>query len=300
MAVPRQDISFKAVDGTVLRGWLYPTQEKSPCIIMSHGLGGVRHFLLPPFAERFNAVGFAVLLYDNRNWGDSDGLPRQESIPALQQTDYYDAFNFATTLPCVDPNQIVYWGTSFSGGNVIHAASVDKRIKAAIVQCPAVSGETRSVAFKDRIPGLFNDRARISNGAKPGKVPLIAPDLESAKRGDAPVMFRDLHAYESFQGILESGANWENCATEQTQLHMLLFEAQAVIHRVSPTPLLMVVPGNDVTVLTSSQLAAFEKAKEPKQLLYLEGYGHFDIYRGEGFERSIQVQIEFLKRHLDI
>src|SRR6266536_719154 len=94
MALFRQDVSFKAVDGTVLRGWFYPTKDKAPCIIMSHGLGGVRHFLLPPFASRFQAAGFALLLYDNRNWGESDGLPRQESNPALQQTDYYDAFNF--------------------------------------------------------------------------------------------------------------------------------------------------------------------------------------------------------------
>jgi len=86
--------------------------------------------------ERFNAAGFAVLLYDNCNWSGSDGLPRQESIPALQQTDYYDTFNFATALPYVDPTQIVYWGTSFSGGNVIYAASVDKHIRAAIVQMP--------------------------------------------------------------------------------------------------------------------------------------------------------------------
>lgn len=88
----------------------------------------------------------------------------------MQQTDYYDAFNFAITLPGVDPEQIVYWGTSFSGGNVIYAA-VDKRIKAAVVQCPAVSGETRSLAFKDRIPALFADRAQIVAGEPRGRVP---------------------------------------------------------------------------------------------------------------------------------
>jgi hypothetical protein len=38
----------------------------------------------------------------------------------LQQTDYYDAFNYAITLSGVDPERMVYWGTSFSGGNVIY------------------------------------------------------------------------------------------------------------------------------------------------------------------------------------
>ncbi|KAH8695378.1 alpha/beta superfamily hydrolase [Talaromyces proteolyticus] len=298
MTLSRQDIEFRVCDGTTLRGWHYPRESQSPCIIMSHGLAGIRHFLLPPFAERFHQAGFAVLVYDNRNWGDSDGEPRQESNPALQQTDYYDAFNFAVTLPGVDPERIVYWGTSFSGGNVIYAAAVDKRIKAAIVQAPAVSGETRSLAFKDRIPALFQDRANIVAGKTRGRVPCVASDLEAAKTGTAPVLFPDLHAYQALNGIYESGGRWENWVTEQTQLHMLEFEAQAMIHRVTPTPLLMVVPGNDRTVRTSSQLEAFGKAREPKQLYVIDGVGHFDIYVGEAFEKNIAVQIEFLRKHV--
>lgn len=69
--------------------------------------------------------------------------------------------------------------------------------------------------------------------------------------------------------------------TEQTQLHMLRFEPQAFMHRIAPTPFLMVIPGDDVTVKTSSQVEAFGKAREPKQMLFLEGAGHFDIYQGE-------------------
>lgn len=208
MALPRQDIEFKACDGTILRGWLYPRHETSPCIIMTHGvgflpfpslfcvilfssmlqdaglltclrltqLGGTRHFLLPRFASAFNEAGYAVLLYDNRNWGDSDGLPCQESNPALQQTDHYDAINYAITLPCDHADRIVYWGSSFSGGKVIYAAAIDKRIKAAIIQAPAVSRETRSLAFRHRIPGLLRDRKRITSDLGHSTVPLITSD----------------------------------------------------------------------------------------------------------------------------
>lgn len=86
--------------------------------------------------------------------------------------------------------------------------------------------------------------------------------------------------------------------TEQTQLHMLRFEPQAYMHRIAPTPFLMVIPGDDVTVKTSSQVEAFGKAREPKQMLFLEGAGHFDIYQGEWFERNIGVQVEFLRRYI--
>lgn len=270
MALPRQDIEFKACDGTILRGWLYPRHKISPCIIMTHGvgflpfpslfcdslfssmlqdarsltclrltqLGGTRHFLLPRFASAFNEAGYAVLLYDNRNWGDSDGLPRQESNPALQQTDYYDAFSYAITLRCVDSDRIIYWGSSFSGGNVIYAAAIDKRIKAAIIQAPAVSGETRSLAFRHRIPRLLRDRKRITSDLGHSTVPLIAPDRESADPSKTDAMFPTKDAYDILIEQENCGSQWENYVTSQTQLHMLSFEAQAMIHRISPTPLL--------------------------------------------------------------
>lgn len=261
-------------------------------------MGGVRHYWLPAFADRFHKSGYAVLLYDNRNWGDSDGLPRQESNPPLQQADYYDAFNFASTLPCVDSSRIVYWGSSFSGGNVLYAAALDRRIRAAIVQCPAVSGETRSLAFKDRIPILLEERARIAAGAKPERIPLIADSIEDAEEWKVNVMFPGVHAYKQMLGSFTSGGRWSNDITAQTQLHMLGFEGQAMIHRISPTPLLMVIPGNDILVTTASQLAAFGKAREPKEMLYLDEAGHFDIYTGEWFEKNIVKQLEFLKKHV--
>ncbi|KAH7078417.1 alpha/beta superfamily hydrolase [Paraphoma chrysanthemicola] len=298
MSTPRQNIEFKACDGTILRGWLYPRKEASPCIIMTHGLGGTRHFLLPDFADAFNEAGYVVLLYDNRNWGDSDGLPRQESNPPLQQADYYDAFNFATTLDCVDESRIVYWGSSFSGGNVIHAAAVDRRIKAAIIQCPAVSGETRSIAFKDRIPTLLEDRRQITAGAGIPTVPIIAEDRESAHPSKTTAMFPTQDAYDIVGAQKDCGSRWENFITTQTQLHMLTFEGQAMIHRISPTPLLFIVPGNDVLVKTATQLDAFEKAREPKQLHVIEGAGHFDVYIGEYFKENIKVQLEFLEKYL--
>lgn len=239
-----------------------------------------------------------MLLYDNRNWGDSDGLPRQESNPTLQQADYYDAFNYAVTLPCVDAERMVYWGSSFSGGNVIYAAAIDKRIKAAIVQAPAVSGETRSLAFKHRIPGLLWDRKQITSNQGHSTVPLIAPSREAADPSKTSAMFPTKDAYDIMIGQKDCGSRWENYITSQTQLHMLSFEAQAMIHRISPTPLLFVCPGNDVLVSTSSQMEAFAKAREPKQMCFLQGCGHFDIYVGDHFRENIKTQIAFLERYV--
>lgn len=207
---------------------------------LSHGLqlAGIRHFLLPAFAQRFHEAGLNVLLYDNRCWGDSDGEPRQESNPAKQHADYYDAFNFAQTLENVDGTQIVYWGTSFSGQNVILAAATDKRIKAAIVQCSAISGHHSPQALKDFIPGVLNNRAQNVE-APAARIPLIAADRESAKTGTALALFNDIYNYDSYIESSTCGGKWENWITEQTLLHIVEMDADAMIHRVAPTPLFM-------------------------------------------------------------
>jgi alpha-beta hydrolase superfamily lysophospholipase len=52
---------------------------------------------LDRFAEVFEAAGLAAIVFDNRNFGASDGQPRQEIVPWQQIDDYRDAISFAQT-----------------------------------------------------------------------------------------------------------------------------------------------------------------------------------------------------------
>lgn len=70
-----------------------------------------------------------------------------------------------------------------------------------------------------------------------------------------------------------------------------------MIHRISPTPLLLSVAENDVLTPTDLAIEAFGKAREPKELSILPG-GHFEAYTGPNFEKNAGVQIEFLRRFL--
>jgi uncharacterized protein len=44
-----------------------------PAIVMAHGFSAVKEQVLPKFAERFVEAGFAVLVFDYRYFGDSEG-----------------------------------------------------------------------------------------------------------------------------------------------------------------------------------------------------------------------------------
>ena len=114
----RKDVEFKTTDGTTLRGWVYTPDSSSgklPCLVMAHGWTALKEMDLDAFAEHFSSkLPISVLVYDNRCFGASDGEPRHEIIPSLQQSDYSDAITFAQSLEEVDPEKIGIWGRSDS------------------------------------------------------------------------------------------------------------------------------------------------------------------------------------------
>jgi hypothetical protein len=175
----RRDVDFDA-EGVRLRGWFYPAHGESgtsPTIVMAHGYSAVKEMYLDKYAERFAAGGFNGLVFDNRNFGDSDGVPRQEIDPWAQIRDYRHAITYATTLPGVDPGQIGVWGSSYSGGHVLVVAAIDRRVKAVASQVPMVSGydNLRALVRSDFIDGMRQmfdaDRTARFGGAPPVMVP---------------------------------------------------------------------------------------------------------------------------------
>ena len=110
-------VEFQSEDA-ILRGRLYScadVSEKLPVVIMAHGFSAtINGMVADKYAEAFCKAGFAVLLYDHRNFGISGGKPRQEINKWVQARGYRDAINFVMTLPEIDALKIAVWGTSLS------------------------------------------------------------------------------------------------------------------------------------------------------------------------------------------
>src|SRR6195952_5272222 len=154
----RRDIEFDA-EGVTLRGWFYTADGASgaaPTIVMAHGFSAVKEMYLDKYAETFAAAGLNALVFDNRNFGASDGEPRQEIDPVAQVRDYRHAITHAITLPEVDRNRVGGWGSSYSGGHALVLGAIDQRVKAVVAQVPLVSGyeNIRSLVRSDLIGGF--------------------------------------------------------------------------------------------------------------------------------------------------
>ncbi|KAF4339184.1 kDa in traX-finO intergenic region [Fusarium beomiforme] len=297
MSSGRRDVDFPTVDGLTLRGWFYSAsgEGKHPCIIMANGMAGLKEQFTPSYAERFQAAGYGVLLFDHRNWGTSDGLPRSETNPIQTSRDFHDAFDYVASLDEVDATRIVYWGTSMCGGSVLHAAAFDKRICAVVAQVPFVSGEALGAHLGPMISSLYASRQQHKAGTPAPLIKMFAETSEESLQPDNNALLNDETIHGFIKALEVDKLPWTPRVTPQTLLNVLAFEPQAFMHRIAPTPLLMVLAENDVSAPTSTQLKAYASAYEPKKLAILKGTGHFDPYHGKGFEASIKAQLAFLE-----
>ena len=219
----RKDIEFKTEDGIKLRGWHYLPEKRTgkvPTIVMAHGFSAVKEMYLDRFADAFAAAGLGALVFDNRNFGASDGEPRQEIDPWQQVSDYRDAITFAETLPETDPARIGIWGSSYSGGHVMVVGAIDRRVKCVVAQVPLASGHdnARRLIRADYLAGvqqMFADdrRARMA-GKPPAMIPVVAEDPAAPSALPTP---------DSWEWFTETGRSrapsWKNEVTLCRDVH---------------------------------------------------------------------------------
>lgn len=296
----RQDIAFNA-EGTTLRGWLYTPDTGSgpfPTVVMAHGLSAVKEMYLDSFAEVFAQAGLAVLVFDNRNFGASDGEPRQEIDPWAQARDYRHAITFARTRPEVDRERIGIWGSSYSGGHVLVVGAIDRRVHCVVSQVPLVSGY-RNILRLIRADAIAQVRALFDQDREQrfaGQAPQMLPVVSADPTGMAVLPTAD--SYEWFTQTARSRApNWRNEVTLRSVEMLMEYEPVSYIERISPTPLLMIIAAQDHLAVADEAFAAFNQAREPKRLVILPG-GHFEAYVGPGFKQASEAAREWFLQHL--
>ncbi|RBI58579.1 acetylxylan esterase [halophilic archaeon] len=295
----REDIEFEA-EGDTLRGWLYTpddADEPVPTIVMAHGFSAVKEMYLDKYAEVFSDAGLGALVFDNRNFGESEGEPRYEIDPWQQVRDYRHAITYAITRDEVDDDRIGIWGSSYSGGHVLTVAAFENRVDAVVSQVPVTDGyhNVRRLVRSD-IMGQFEDqfdqdRLARFQGEEPEMVPVVSEDL----LGDAALPTQD--SYEWFMETKEERApNWENKVTLKTVEMLREYAPINYIDRISPTPLLMIIAEQDHLAVADKAFDAYEEAREPKDIVTLDG-GHFDAYV-EKFEESSGPARDWFVEHM--
>ncbi len=290
----RVDSPFES-GGARCAAWLYlPAGDgPHPCVVMGHGFSAVREQRLGAYAERFAAAGLAVLVFDYRHFGASEGEPRQLLSIGRQLEDWHAAVAHARNLSQVDPRRVAVWGSSFSGGHVIAVAAKDPAVAAVVSQAPFTSGASAiaaggaAQAAKLTLAGL-RDALHVALGRAPHYLPAVGPP------GSVAVMTAP-EAEPGFRGLDPEGSTWVNRVAARVGLTVGLYRPYAKFGRLRQ-PVLVVVCERDAT--TPPEPAASAAERSPNAELVRYPIGHFQVYVDPNFERTVSDQTEFLVRNL--
>jgi fermentation-respiration switch protein FrsA (DUF1100 family) len=298
MSITREDVSFIS-GGLKCTGWFYRPEGTGPfpCVILAHGLGGVRSHRLDLYAQRFAGEGIAALAFDYRHWADSEGEPRMLVSISRQLADYEAAMDWARSLPEINSQKIALWGSSFSGGHVLALAAKHHEIAAVISQCPFTDGVRDGLSMRGlwqllrlTAAGVY-DQLRGWLGLSPFYVATVG----------APGTLAALNKPGALDGYLEVARttgtenSWKPLITARSLLRIPFYRPITRIDRIS-CPLLLCICEADTEVRPETALKAIARTVRGEAKSY--PITHFQVYLAEGFERVSQDQIIFLRKHL--
>lgn len=299
-----QDIWFES-HGVRCGATLFPAASDAlsgpggnPCVVMAHGFGCTRDGGLAPFAERFAAAGCDVLTFDYRGFGTSDGSPRQRVSFRRQRQDYVAAVELARGLGGIDPDQVVLWGTSYSGGHVVAVAAKDPRIAAVISQGAAVDGlailrkteKADPSTPRSKGPRVIGRALRDLGRAATRRAPVMIDAVGAP--GDFALLTADDH--EDYLALM--GPTWRNEVCARSLLGLPFNRAVLSADDVA-CPALFVLAEQD-TIAPPEAVREAARRVGPSAEVIVFDCPHFDIYGGAVFEQSVSAQVDFLLRCL--
>lgn len=278
-------------DGLTIRGILrLPGGDgKYPLVILGHGLGALKEWTLPEVADALVQARIAGLWFDYRNFGDSDGEPREEVAHIGRIEDWQNAISYATSLPEIDPRRIGIWGTSLGGRDVLAVAGLDKRVKAVVSQTPVIKWSSitgaRMAGFGDDIERYHQELAEDRQNRAMGKTARYIPFVKEANDEVKKAYVAQLSPEET--------RNYKGHLTLQSYKSTVFTDVTPFIEMISPTPLLFILAEND---FIPGQREAFSAAKEPKSLQIVKG-DHFSPYTTSK-QDSITLSKDWFVKHL--
>jgi dipeptidyl aminopeptidase/acylaminoacyl peptidase len=262
-----------------------------PGIVQGPGWLGLKDAALYlPYHEALTAAGMAVLIFDYRGFGDSDG-DRGTLSPNAQLQDLRNAITYLTTRDDIEPARLGVFGSGGTGGgNAVLLAAIDERINCAVSQVPVADGgdwlrrmratEQEWTEFLDRLAA--DRRERVLTGAGATVHPREEIMIPSAERRTTTVK-RDV------DGRIPTSVPL--AAADE----IIEYRPLDVAARVGALMTIAVV--DDLVTPTDHAEALHEAAAVPKQLVMQHNTTHYAAY-GEYGSIVIPMIVDWFRRHI--
>jgi fermentation-respiration switch protein FrsA (DUF1100 family) len=116
-----EDVHFQAADGVKLHGWYVPHENPRGHAVFFHGNGGNVTLFADSLRILNRRHGLAVLVFDYRGYGKSEGKPSEKGI----LLDARAARDWLAEREGILPSDVVLMGLSLGGGVAVDLAASD-------------------------------------------------------------------------------------------------------------------------------------------------------------------------------
>lgn len=239
----------------------------------------------------FTDAGYAVLAFDHRGFGSSDG-ERGWVIPEWQLQDILNAVTYLQTRADVDGNRIGIYGMGGTGGgNAILAAAADDRIRCVISQSAVADGRDwlhrmrREYEWVEYLQRLEADARRwvtegIGEKVDPRLDLMVAtPERKQVNhKGDVDYRIEPTFYLRSAEYILR-------------------YRPLDVVHRIAPRAILLTSVVNDVVTPEDHATMLYAAAGTPKKLIRQSDTTHYRSYT-DNYAVLLAEFVDWYDRHL--
>ncbi|MBU3067042.1 alpha/beta hydrolase [Nocardia sp. NEAU-G5] len=306
--MPKINVTFDSA-GITLAGHLYTPRQSvggpRPAIVVSHPASGVKEQTAGLYASNLAEKGFVALTFDAAHQGESGGEPRGLEDPAHRVEDIKAAVSYLVTRSEVDAEHIGALGICASGGYVLSATGGDHRVQAAATVSGVdvarlfrfgADGAQDPAVFQGMLDAAASARTVAADGGKPDTLPLFPETIEQAAELGGEYGAEGFEYYCTPRGQHPRSAK----AFDWTSIDRLaMFDAFAAVPLIGQRPLLMILGTRAVTAWMG--LEAFQKAVGPKEIHWIEGASHVDLYDREQYVGpAVERLTEFFAEHLQL
>lgn len=266
-----QNVTFKnkALD-LRLAGQLYLPAEfdgtkNYVAIVVTGPMLSIKEQAQATYANLLAEAGYIALTFDGAYFGESEGLPRQQELPDVKETDIERAVDFLESLPYVDNNRIGGLGICGSGSYMSVADVKEPRLKAITAVVPAISDISTSPMTNFFMP---EDEVRAAKEAyENGTGELV--HLNSQPRA----FEEGAQYYYSARG---NRPRWSNQVVAWSQLELIKYNVTEIMKEMTK-PYLVITAENAWSQPESREI--FDAAKSTvKEWVVIPEASHFDMY----------------------
>ncbi|MGH1553036.1 alpha/beta hydrolase [Streptomyces sp. L7] len=273
----RSDVVFPSA-GLKLAGHLHrPDGVPRAAIVVGHPGGGVKEQAAGLYARRLAERGFVTLAFDAAYRGEGEGEPRGLEDPrSAGGGSQGRGLLPRRTLDGVDPERIGVLGICASGGYALAATATDPRIRAvATVSAVDISRQFRLGADGAQDPAVVRGlltAAAEARGTDVERFPIFPATEEEARARAVPMSTR-----AGSTTALRARSTPARRSPDLVERRPYRRLRRVLLPRPDRAAPVLLISGR-AAVTSWMSVEAYQKAYGDKELVWIEGASHVDLY----------------------